>query len=148
MTTTASGSHQPPDQDNRLMDHSTLPENSGSAPRRFLRMAFQAIVIVGILVSVLYVAGIAFLSVRIGHMDQNFSNVQIGDPSSRVNQWLGKPDAVNRGNAIIALSHLPEHLQGQCTEQYSYTIKTFFLPVTWLVYFDEQGRVIMTHRLD
>ena len=117
---------------------------SGSFPHRVLKVSvlcvFSAILTLLIWFFV--------LSFRIKQLDRDYDEIQIGDPSSEVTQLLGLPDAVRHGSDIQWISLLPVDLQDRCAKQYAYTVQTWFLPITWLVYFDENDRVIMKWRLD
>ncbi len=117
---------------------------NGSFPHRVLKVSvlctFSAILTLLIWYFV--------LSFRIKQLDRDYDEIQIGDPSSEVTQLLGSPDSVRHGSDIQWISLLPADLQDRCTKQYAYTVKTWFLPITWLVYFDENSRVIMKWRLD
>jgi hypothetical protein len=115
---------------------------------RVVRNALRAIIVGLFVFLIVGVAWFSYLRFCIDRLDRAFSAVHVGDDSSRVTELMGSPNFVRRGNEMIFLSLLSEDERDQCTEQYTYTDQTFFVPIIWLVFFDDNDRVIMKWRLD
>ena len=126
--------------------NTTIP-NETQKPR-IARTVTKAVFVCIVLFLIANVAWFLYLKSRIARIDRAFSAVNVGDSSSRVKELMGSPDFVDTGDEMAFISLLPEEERDQCTEQYIYSCKTFFLPTFWLFFLDENKKVVLKWRLD
>ena len=87
---------------------------------------------------------------QIGEYDAAFRTVASGMDEAQLRQAMGAPDDIVRGGFLPFWDDepLPDDAGGRFRLEYRYKVRTFFLPITWMVGFDERGRVISKHRQD
>ena len=102
---------------------------------------------------VIVVAFIAYASItpmRIRSNDRGFTQIGRGLDEARVIELMGKPDSIDSSadSAWWEDEGLPGSTANQVRRQYRYHVSTFFLPISWTIGFDKDGRVISKHRWD
>lgn len=110
--------------------------------------------ICGVLVALAGCIAVGYVAVKVAHirqLDSAVAEVQLGDSEQRVRSIIGPPERVREGETLFHFGgEIGRELAatGRCKRQYLYTIETINLPISWLIAFDRDGRVIYKHRLD
>jgi hypothetical protein len=88
--------------------------------------------------------------IRIRLYDRAFAQVTRGMTESQVVELMGQPKRIDSGADTASWDDeaLPQSVAGGVRREHWYTVRTFFLPISWTVGFDESGVVVSKHRWD
>lgn len=102
------------------------------------------------LLAVIAIAWISLTPSRIQRYDRAFLQVTRGMDESRVLEVMGQPDSIDLSadQAFWDDEPLLDPAAREVRRQYWYKVSTFFLPISWTVGFDKDGKVISKHRWD
>jgi len=106
------------------------------------RMAVLLLMTAICLVTVGYMACV-WLQIR--ERDLAFKEIHAGDPETQVLDKMGTPDSIRHGDKCFSVGRANV---GREVFQYVYTTKTFFLPVSWVIEFNDENLVEEKFRLD
>lgn len=115
---------------------------------------FRGMAICGVLLALAGCIAIGYVSIKVAQirqLDRAAAEVQLRDSEQRVRSVLGPPDRIREGGTLFKFCGeigRKYAAGGKCARQYLYTIDTFYLPISWLIAFDRDGRAIYKHRLD
>lgn len=88
-------------------------------------------------------------SSTIRSMDEKYSRINRDDDVGTFFALFGQPHQVRkRPENLYWDDALVRPNAGEATEEYQYTVNTFYLPVTWAFGVNEDGRVVSKHRYD
>jgi hypothetical protein len=107
----------------------------------------------GLLAAAVIACGTWVWSIRaaVRNLDQAAAQIAVGDDAARVESVLGPPDRIRLGSEQFTPASSTRELIGEPSRsivQNFYTVDTPYLPVTWVLGFDEHQRVVTRFRLD
>jgi hypothetical protein len=120
-------------------------------------MAVVAGAIAAVIILVVAIAAGAYLlgkGRQIARLQSGFAKVSLGDTSEKVAAVMGPPHRVHLGDEQLLSPDAPQdpehvYVEGAVSViQYCYRVETYFLPVTWVFNFDEDGRLVSKMKLD
>lgn len=86
---------------------------------------------------------------EIAALDANYLTTQRGMTHEEVIQIMGSPHRIGSGGAAYwDDERMPSEENIQITQHIEYTVKTFFLPVTFEFSFDKNKLLVARHRYD
>ena len=86
---------------------------------------------------------------KIYHYDQSYNAVSIADTNSVVESKMGKQHSIRDGDGMFSGGPLNDSpVRKGAAYQYQYSVRTFFLPITWIIEFNARHQVIYKFRLD
>jgi len=84
--------------------------------------------------------------------DRGFDAIARGMSAAEVTQIMGEPRRIRSGQDVIMARSTWDDVADEPSSsvhlEYGYHAETFYLPVDWLVGFNEEGAVVSKHRLD
>lgn len=108
-----------------------------------LRKLVQALIVIALLAFVAFAAYVLVKSRQVQRYDMRFSEVEIGESKDNVIAIMGAPHRQRRENFYGSARD-----KAACKVQYVYAVETFFLPISWVVGFDDNEIVVTNFRLD
>jgi hypothetical protein len=104
--------------------------------------------LIACLIAVALISAICYFAVKrqaIARFDRLTSEIVPGESAEQVEEMLGRPHVIrNKSKGDL----FPLDPNTGTTMQYVYFVDTFFLPIVWIIDFDENSKALRTHRLD
>lgn len=89
---------------------------------------------------------------KIGHLHSKYDTIQKGASKDHVVAVMGKPTRVRNDYGWEKVywedTPLPDQPTNAVAQSMWYSVKTFFLPISFVFSFDSEGKLIGKHRFD
>ena len=133
----------------------TLLSKCRSKPRKYIACAATiGFTFVLLFVIVICIYGVQKIN-QSRRLNQGFAELKLGDTAEKVTKLMGPPHRVRMGDNRLLFPDAPhdaEHVfaPGKIDPvvQFSYSVKTVYMPVTWVMGFDNEMKLVSKMRLD